>query len=53
MPITYVADQVARLIHHPRRRMILPPSWKFLVVAAFLLPGLADRLIASFLPKEK
>ena len=53
MPVTYVADQVARLIHHPRLRVILPPSWKFLVVLAFLLPRLADRLVSAFLPKEK
>jgi short-subunit dehydrogenase len=53
MPVTYVADQIARLIRHPRRRMILPPSWGFLVVVAFLFPGLADLLVSSFQPKEK
>jgi short-subunit dehydrogenase len=53
MQVTYVADQIARLIRRPRLRVILPPSWKFLVVAAFLLPRLADRLVSAFLPKEK
>ncbi len=53
MPITYVADQVAHLIHHPRRCVILPPSWQFLVLAAFLLPGLADVLSPLFQAKEK
>ena len=52
MPVTYVADQVARLIYRPRLRLIIPPSWRILVVAAFLLPGLADVLVPLFLPKE-
>ncbi len=45
MPVTYVADEVARLIRHPRRRVIIPTSWKFLVFIAFLFPGLADTLM--------
>lgn len=53
LPITYVADQAAWLIYHPRRLVMLPRSWKLLTVAAYLLPGLADRLAASFLPKKK
>jgi len=52
MPITYVADQIARLIRHPRRRVIIPPSWKFLVVVAFLFPGIADALVPLFLTKD-
>jgi len=52
MPITYVADRIARLIRHPRRRVIIPPSWKFLVIIAFLFPGLADAMIPLFQPKE-
>jgi short-subunit dehydrogenase len=52
MPVAYVADQVARLIRHPRRRMVIPYSWQILVVVAFLFPGLADALIFSFLPKN-
>ena len=53
MPITYVADQVARLIQHPRLRVIIPHSWKALVILAFLFPGLADVLVTSFIPKKK
>jgi len=53
LPITYVADQVARLIQHPRRRVVLPHTWQFLVVVAFLFPGLADVLVSSFMIKEK
>ncbi len=53
MPIVYVADQVARLIRHPRRRVVIPTSWKFLVIGAFLFPGIADMLIPLFLPTRK
>jgi hypothetical protein len=53
MPITYVADQIAHLIYRPRLRVIIPPSWRFLVVLAFLFPGLADALVPLFLAKEK
>jgi short-subunit dehydrogenase len=53
MPITYVAEQIARLIYRPRLRVIIPPSWKILVVLAFLFPSLADVLVSSFLPKEE
>ena len=53
MPITYVADRIAKLIAHPRLRVIIPPSWKVLVLLAFLFPGLADVLVTYFQPKEK
>jgi short-subunit dehydrogenase len=52
LPISYVADQAVRLIYRPRRRVIVPHTWELLIVAAFLFPGLADRLVSSFLPKE-
>jgi short-subunit dehydrogenase len=52
MPTTYVADQIARLIHHPRRRVVVPRSWGVLVIVAFLFPGLADALINRFLPSK-
>jgi len=52
MPVTYVADQIACLIRHPRRRVIIPPSWKFLVIIAFLFPGIADALVPLFQAKE-
>ena len=53
MPVSYVADQIARLVRHPRLRVIIPPSWKFLVVIAFLFPGLADALVYLFMTKYK
>lgn len=53
MPVTYVADQIARLIRHPRRQVIIPSSWKFLVIVAFLFPGIADALVPLYLRKEK
>jgi short-subunit dehydrogenase len=53
MPVAYVADQIARLIRRPRLRLIIPPSWKFLVILAFLFPGLADALLPLFQSKEK
>jgi short-subunit dehydrogenase len=45
MPVSYVADQIARLIYHPRRRVIVPYSWNILVFIATLFPGLADTVI--------
>lgn len=53
MPITYVADQVARLIYRPRLRVIIPRSWKILAILAFLFPSLADTLIPLFQAKKK
>jgi short-subunit dehydrogenase len=51
MPVTYVADQIARLIQRPRMHLILPVSWRILVLAAFLFPGLADLLVSKFTGK--
>ncbi len=52
MPVTYVADQAARLIRRPRRRVIIPTSWKIVILVAILFPGLADTLMPLFQPKE-
>jgi short-subunit dehydrogenase len=52
MPTTYVADQIAKLMRRPRRMLVLPRSWSGLVTAAFLFPGLADRLVSSFKAKR-
>jgi hypothetical protein len=48
MPISYVADQVAYLMEHPRRIYVIPKTWKLLVLTAYLLPGLADALVPLF-----
>ena len=50
MPVTYVANQIARLIYHPRLRVIVPRSWTFLVWLANAFPWLADNLIKYFRP---
>jgi|SRR5271157_5880 len=52
MPTSYVAVQIARLIRHPRRMVILPRSWSVLVLVAFLFPGVADALVSKFKAKR-
>jgi short-subunit dehydrogenase len=52
MPTNYVADQIARLIRHPRRMVILPRSWSVLVLVAFLFPGIADARVSKFKAKR-
>ena len=44
----FIADKLAQVIQKPRRRVILPASWSFLIYAAQLFPGLTDRLIHHF-----
>lgn len=53
MPVSYVADQIARLIRRPRLRMVVPPSWRVLVVLAFMFPWLVDWLAPVFKSKGK
>ena len=52
MPVTFVADQAARLINHPHLRLIIPRSWTMLVFFASLFPGFADLIIPIFLATE-
>lgn len=52
MPVSYVADQVAWLMNHPRRIHVIPKSWRLLVLMANMLPGLADWLVPMFGSKE-
>jgi short-subunit dehydrogenase len=52
MPTDYVADQIVRLAHHPRRLVVLPRSYRLLVLLAFLFPGLADALGSKFKAKR-
>ena len=42
MPVSYVAERIARLIRHPRRLVVVPPSWRLLVWLAQLCPWLVD-----------
>jgi NADP-dependent 3-hydroxy acid dehydrogenase YdfG len=48
MPNTYVADQVAGLIRRPRRMLVIPKSWRPLMLLSYLSPGLTDRLAKYF-----
>ncbi|MCX6072685.1 MAG: SDR family NAD(P)-dependent oxidoreductase [Chloroflexi bacterium] len=52
MPTDYVADQMARLVRHPRRLVVLPRSWSVLVLVGFLFPGVADVLVSRFKAKR-
>ena len=52
MPTDYVADQIVRLAHHPRRLVVLPRSYRVMVLLAFLFPGLADALGSKFKAKR-
>jgi short-subunit dehydrogenase len=52
MPVSYVADQVAWLMDHPRRIHVIPKSWRLLVLTANLFPGLADWLVPMFRSKK-
>jgi len=53
MPVSYVADQVAWLMTHPRRIHVIPKSWRLLVLAAYMFPGLADWLVPMFGSNQK
>jgi len=53
MPVSYVADRIARLIRRPRLRMVVPPSWNALVWLALLCPWLVDWLAPVFKSKGK
>jgi short-subunit dehydrogenase len=53
MPVSYVADQIARLIRRPRLHLIVPPSWRVLVWLALLFPGLVDLLAPVFKSKGR
>jgi short-subunit dehydrogenase len=53
MPVSYVAEQIARLIRRPRLRMVVPPSWNVLVALALMFPWLVDLLAPAFKLKGK
>ncbi len=52
MPITYVADKLAYLIHHPQRRLIIPIGWRPFIALGRLFPTLADALMPLFRSKD-
>lgn len=53
MPVEYVADQLARLIRRPRRRVVIPKSWRVLVWLGMQFPILVDWLSPVFKAKGK
>lgn len=48
MPVSYVADQVAWLIDHPRRIYVIPKSWRMLVLLENMFPFIADVIVPYF-----
>ena len=52
MPVSYVADQIARLIDRPRLRLVIPVGWRPLPLIAFIFPVFADKLMSYFSSKE-
>ncbi len=48
MPIAYVADQIADLIHRPRRMLMIPKRWRAFIFLARIFPVQSDRFIQYF-----
>ena len=48
MQADYVADRIASLIRHPRRRLIIPPGWGLLVAVAQAFPRLSDAVLSRY-----
>jgi 3-oxoacyl-[acyl-carrier protein] reductase len=48
MPVEYVAGHIARLIAHPRLRVIIPLLWSPLPYLASLFPAIADGIVPFF-----
>jgi short-subunit dehydrogenase len=48
MPVEYVADRIAWLIRHPRRRLIIPPGWGVLAAIAHTFPWLTDSVLNRY-----
>jgi len=52
MPAEYAADEIAQLIHHPRRLVVVPKRWRPLVFVGVVFPGVADALVSRFKAKR-
>jgi len=48
MQAEYVADRIAWLIRHPRRRLIIPPGWGMLAAIAQTFPWLTDSVLNRY-----
>jgi short-subunit dehydrogenase len=42
-----VASEVARVLEHPRRVLVVPPSWRLMLLGVRFFPAVADRLLGS------
>jgi NAD(P)-dependent dehydrogenase (short-subunit alcohol dehydrogenase family) len=42
-----VAHAVARVLEHPQRVLVVPSSWRLMLIWVSLFPGIADRLFGS------
>jgi len=46
----YIAKRLARVIHHPRRQVILPYIWSLLAAGARMSPDIASHIVPWFIP---
>jgi len=53
MQPSYVADRIANLIRHPRRRLIIPPGWGLLAAAAQAFPQLTDFALSRYVEQDE
>jgi len=53
MQADYVADRIASLIRHPRRRLIIPPGWGLLAAIAQAFPWLADAVLSRYVEQDE
>jgi short-subunit dehydrogenase len=42
-----VAQAVARVLEHPQRVLVVPPSWRLMLVGVRFFPAVADRFLGS------
>lgn len=43
----YVAHAVARVLEHPQRALVIPSSWRLMLLGVRLFPAIADRFLGS------
>ncbi len=46
----YIARRLSRVIHHPRRQVILPYIWSLLAAGARMSPDIASHIVPWFIP---
>jgi len=50
MSVEYVANKIAWVIRHPKRRVAIPRAWRLLSVLANLFPGITDYILSVWTP---